>query len=104
MDQKHREDAEKMGLRDFSDPETSRRAREERDLVCNLTLAEALGVNSAINIFMVLMQNDPEYLATKFDIRPKNPDAMIESLSGISNSIMLEIYRKQREIYKDKDH
>lgn len=101
---------ERMGLRDFEDPEARRRANEEDDLTINMTLVRALLVSAAFDILAHTIQSEPDQivefvkqLQLMFPTEEAK-EALIAHMKSMNQQTMAEVYRKQREIYADSLH
>ncbi len=101
---------ERMGLRDFEDPEARRRANEEDDLTINMTFVRALLVSAAFDLLCTTIISEPEqiveYIKQLQAMFPSDQakEALVAHMQSMNQQAMAEIYRKQREIYADTLH
>lgn len=101
---------EKLGLRDYNDPEARRRANEESDLELKMTLTQGLFVASTFDFFALFLSMTPEQLLEYQEMMSKSfpneeaKEAFINHMKKLGQDTMTEVYRKQREIYADSIH
>lgn len=101
---------EKIGLRDYHEPEAKRRAVQETDLTINMSLSQALLVVSAFEILSNLASAKEEDLQQRINeivkIFPNEEYRQIikEHMKALGNDALKEIFRKQREIYSTLNH
>ena len=101
---------ERLGLRDFQDPEARQRANDEQDLCLNMTLTQALLVTSAFDFIKIMLESDSKDMVAYADAMKQMlstqeaAQSVIKHMTSLSEQTMKEVYRKQREIYADSLH
>lgn len=101
---------EKIGLRDYQEPEAKRRAVEETDLTINMSLSQALLVVSAFEILSSLASAKEEDIqqcvvdVIKLIPNEQYRQVIKDHMKALGNDALKEIFRKQREIYSTLNH
>lgn len=101
---------EDLGLHDYrNDPEILNRVLKENDLNIKFTLIEALLLITAVNSYNVIIStNDQEFIQNfannMFNGVNDQREIISKDLLRMKDELFKEIYRKQRELYADKDN